>query len=178
MVQEWQYDEKDRPQHSIDEFGRIRMFGDEPVENLVTWVYEEGSYVPVAKIQDGERYTIISDYMGRPVEAYNSYGTIVWQGDYDIYGNLRNRKGIRDFFPFRQLGQYEDDETGLYYNRFRYYSPDSDTYISQDPIGLAGNNPTLYAYVSDANSEVDVFGLDCSNLSKRKAGGTGKATIK
>ena len=37
MVQEWQYEEKDRPQHSIDEFGRIRMLGDEPVEDLVTW---------------------------------------------------------------------------------------------------------------------------------------------
>ena len=73
MVQEWQYEEKDCPQHSIDEFGRIRMLGDEPVENLVTWVYEEGSYVPVAKLQNGERYTIISDYMGRPVEAYDSY---------------------------------------------------------------------------------------------------------
>ena len=45
----------------------------------------------------------------------------VWQGDYDIYGDLRNCKGIRDFIPFRQLGQYEDDETGLYHNRFRYY---------------------------------------------------------
>ena len=77
MVQEWQYEEKDRPQYSIDEFGRIRMLGDEPVENLVTWVYEEGSYVPVAKLQNGEHYTIISDYMGRPVEAYNSYGNVV-----------------------------------------------------------------------------------------------------
>ena len=45
MVQEWHYEEKDRPQHSIDEFGRIRMLGDDPVDNLVTWVYEEGSYV-------------------------------------------------------------------------------------------------------------------------------------
>ncbi|MFP3765049.1 GH-E family nuclease [Prevotella intermedia] len=159
MVQEWQYDENDRPQHSIDEFGRIRMLGDEPVENLVTWVYEEGSYVPVAKIQDGERYTIISDYMGRPVEAYNSYGTIVWQGDYDIYGNLRNRKGIRDFIPFRQLGQYEDDETGLYYNRFRYYDSRIGNYISQDPIRLMGNNPTLYGYVEDCNVWFDIFGL-------------------
>ena len=123
MVQEWQYEEKDRPQHSIDEFGRIRMQGEEPVENLVTWVYEEGSYVPVAKIQNGERYTIISDYIGRPVEAYNSYGNVVWQADYDVYGDLRNIKGIRDFIPFRQLGQYEDDETRLYYNRFRYYDP-------------------------------------------------------
>ena len=104
MVQEWQYEEKDRPQHSIDEFGRIRMQSEEPVDNLVTWVYEEGSYVPVAKIQNGERYTIISDYMGRPVEAYNSYGNVVWQADYDIYGDLRNIKGIRDLIPFRQLG--------------------------------------------------------------------------
>ena len=147
MVQEWQYEEKDRPQHSIDEFGRIRMQGEEPVENLVTWVYEEGSYVPVAKIQNGERYTIISDYMGRPVEAYNSYGNVVWQADYDIYGDLRNIKGIRDFIPFRQLGQYEDDETHLYYNRFRYYDLRIGNYISQDPIRLVGNNPTLYGYV-------------------------------
>ena len=144
MVQEWQYEEKDRPQHSIDEFGRIRMLGDEPVENLVTWVYEEGSYVPVAKIHNGERYTIISDYMGRPVEAYNSYGNVVWQADYDVYGDLLNIKGIRDFIPFRQLGQYEDDETRLYYNRFRYYNPRIGNYISQDPIRLRGNNSTLY----------------------------------
>ena len=158
MVQEWQYEEKDRPQHSIDEFGRIRMQGEELVENLVTWVYEEGSYVPVAKIQNSERYTIISDYMGRPVEAYNSYGNVVWQADYDIYGDLRNIKGIRDFIPFRQLGQYEDDETGLYYNRFRYYDPRIGNYISQDPIRLAGGNPTLYGYVGDCNTRFDIFG--------------------
>ncbi len=137
------------------------MLGDEPVENLVTWVYEEGSYIPVAKIQNGERYTIISDYMGRPVEAYNSYGNVVWQADNDIYGDLRNRKGIRDFIPFRQLGQYEDDETRLYYNRFRYYDPRIGNYISQDPISLAGNNSTLYGYVVDCNTQDDLFGLEC-----------------
>ena len=159
MVQEWQYEEKDRQQHSIDEFGRIRMLSEEPVENLVTWVYEEGSYVPVAKIQNGERYTIISDYIGRPVEAYNSYGNVVWQADYDVYGDLRNIKGIRDFIPFRQLGQYEDDETRLYYNRFRYYDPRIGNYISQDPIRLVGGNPTLYGYVIDPNIQIDQLGL-------------------
>ena len=158
-------------QHSIDEFGRIRMLGEEPVENLVTWVYEEGSYVPVAKIQNGKRYTIISDYMGRPVEAYNSYGNVVWQADYDVYGDLRNIKGIRDFIPFRQLGQYEDDETRLYYNRFRYYDPRIGNYISQDPIRLMGNNPTLYGYVGDLNKYVDVWGLsDCKLSSDFKNG--------
>ena len=72
---------------------------------------------------------------------------------------MRNLRGERSFIPFRQLGQYEDVETGLYYNRFRYYNPDSGGYISQDPIGLAGNNPNFYAYVNDSNSYVDIFGL-------------------
>ena len=59
---------------------------------------------------------------------------------------------------FRYQGQYEDVETGLYYNRFRYYSADEGVYISQDPIGLAGG-AALYSYVQDVNSWVDVFGL-------------------
>lgn len=55
------------------------------------------------------------------------------------------------------------------YNRFRYYDPSTGGYISQDPIGLAGNNPTLYGYVFDSNIEIDPFGLDCkaqSNIYK------------
>ncbi|TDH23956.1 RHS repeat-associated core domain-containing protein [Segetibacter sp. 3557_3] len=43
---------------------------------------------------------------------------------------------------FRDQGQYEDQETGLYYNRFRYYSPDEGIYLSQDPIRLAGGCST------------------------------------
>jgi len=54
---------------------------------------------------------------------------------------------------------YFDEETELCYNRFRYYSPDSGTYISQDPIGLEGQMPNMYSYVHDSNSWVDLFGL-------------------
>ena len=78
------------------------------------------------------------------------------------------------FVPFRQLGQYEDDETGLYYNRFRYYDPNTGGYISQDPIGLAGKNPTLYGYVYDCNKEVDSFGLDCDSIVKKASQWQGK----
>lgn len=60
-------------------------------------------------------------------------------------------------------GQYYDFEVDLCYNRYRYYDCNAGSYISQDPIGLAGNNPTLYAFVKNLNAEVDVFGLDCSN---------------
>ena len=40
-------------------------------------------------------------------------------------------------FPFQ--GQYYDHETELAYNRFRYYDPEQDRYISEDPIGLVGD---------------------------------------
>ncbi|MGF7109828.1 RHS repeat-associated protein [Treponema pedis] len=61
--------------------------------------------------------------------------------------------------------QYLDTETELVYNYKRYYSQETGAYISQDPIGLAGGNPTIYGYVKDPNIWVDIFGLDCSHES-------------
>ena len=132
----------------------------EPIENLTTWVYEEGSLVPTAKLSEGKSYSIVSDYLGRPAQAYDDKGKLVWLVEFDIYGRIReNLFNNKSFIPFRQLGQYEDVETGLYYNRFRYYNPETGLYISQDPIKLAGNNPNFYAYVHDSNTMVDVIGL-------------------
>ena len=159
ILHEWEYAEADRPNTVVTETGEVTLDRPEPVENLVTWVYDSDSYVPTAKIVGDRHYSIVSDYIGRPVQAYDDKGNVVWQADYDIYGNLRNLHGSRQFIPFRQLSQYEDEETGLYYNRFRYYDPRIGNYISQDPIRLAGNNPTLYGYVGDLNKRTDIFGL-------------------
>ena len=144
ILHEWDYTEADRPNTIVTETGEVTLDRSEPVENLITWVYDSDSYVPTAKIVGDRHYSIISDYIGRPVQAYDDNGNIVWQADYDIYGNIRNLHGSRKFIPFRQLGQYEDEETGLYYNRFRYYDSRIGNYISQDPIRLRGNNSTLY----------------------------------
>ncbi|MGG6229999.1 RHS repeat-associated core domain-containing protein [Tenacibaculum sp. SDUM215027] len=94
-----------------------------------------------------------------PFSSYNDKGNKVWGCELDIYGKARNFTGEKTFIPFRYQGQYEDKETGLYYNRFRYYSSDTGTYISQDPIRLQSGEPNLYAYVNDSNSLVDIFGL-------------------
>ncbi|HDJ1442417.1 TPA: RHS repeat-associated core domain-containing protein, partial [Serratia rubidaea] len=60
--------------------------------------------------------------------------------------------------PLRFQGQYFDAETGLHYNRYRYYDPQTGSYISQDPIGLAGGgNP--YAYVNNPVVWIDPIGL-------------------
>ena len=122
---------------------------EEPIENLITWVFDEGSFTPCAKITEEDVYSIVCDYIGKPVLAYNSFSNQVWSVEYDIYGNIRSQdKGEKHFIPFRSQGQYEDEETGLYYNRFRYYDGSSGTYISQDPIGLAGGG-NLYKHVKD-----------------------------
>ncbi|WP_375200804.1 RHS repeat domain-containing protein [Bacillus sp. RS11] len=93
------------------------------------------------------------------MEAYDEEGNKVWSAELDIFGRVKEFTDVKDFIPFRYQGQYEDIETRLYYNRFRYYSPADGMYTQIDPIGLVGNNPTLYTYVSNPNAEVYLFGL-------------------
>ena len=132
---------------------------------LTTWVFE--GFVPTAKLVNGKAYSIISDHLGTPILAVNSDGMEVWNRQLDIYGRVRKEykhsslgDEVFPFVPFLYQGQYYDFETNLAYNRYRYYSPETGAYISQDPIGLAGGNPTLYGYVKDSNWWVDVFGLN------------------
>lgn len=164
LLHEWSYNRREKPRMEKDELGRIRYDRPEPYTNLITWVYDGGSYTPVAKLTEEDSYSIVQDYLGTPIQALDSKGEVVWDCILDIYGEVFRLRGKRDFIPFRFQGQYEDGETGLYYNRFRYYSPHTGNYISQDPIRLAGNNPTLYGYVNDANAWIDPFGLDLHHI--------------
>lgn len=166
VLHEWDIEEADRPKLVTDETGREEYAGTERTDNLVTWVYDGTSFTPVAKVTNRERYTIVHDYLGTPTQACDSEGNLVWEMLLDVYGEVMECRGDRSLVPFRYQGQYEDEETGLYYNRFRYYSPQMGMYISSDPIGLAGNNPTLYGYVQDVNTWLDVFGLDCKVVEK------------
>ncbi len=161
LLHQWEYKKGQEAQTSVNDLGEVYLSQKEAVDDLVTWIYQERTFVPSAKIQGEEQFSIISDYLGRPVQSYDQQGRLVWQTDYDIYGKLRNLQGEKTFIPFRQLGQYEDPELdGLYYNRFRYYDASTGLYLSQDPIGLEGNNPTMYGYTFDSNSEVDPLGLE------------------
>nr|WP_269748802.1 RHS repeat-associated core domain-containing protein [Lysinibacillus timonensis] len=135
-------------------------------ENLVTWVFNDG-FVPSAKITSEGHYSIISDYLGTPVEAYDEEGNRVWSAELDVYGRVKEFTGEKDFIPFRYQGQYDDVEIRLYYNRFRYYDQEQGNYTQIDPIGLAGGNPTLYGYVGDSNSWIDPFGLNVSTGANR-----------
>ena len=126
---------------------------------ITSWVYEPGTFAPAAKIgADGKRYSVVSDYLGTPTEMYDEAGALAWQAQLDIFGVARASVGAKGDCPFRWPGQYEDEETGLYWNRFRYYDPERGGYLSKDPIGLRGGLEP-YGYVWDPLGETDVFGL-------------------
>ena len=71
--------------------------------------------------------------------------------DPSVWGELTDQS-------IRFQGQWHDVETGLHYNRFRYYDPEVGRFIHQDPIGLLGGY-NLYQYAPNPIGWVDVFGL-------------------
>ena len=125
-----------------------------------TWIFEAGSFVPYGKITNGKHYSIITDHLGTPIEAYNQEGELIWEREQDLYGNSRQGFAKENFrCPFKYQGQYYDSEVELCYNRFRYYHPETGRYISEDPIKLLGGF-NVFAYVGDTNAWLDLLGLN------------------
>ena len=78
------------------------------------------------------------------------------------------RKQAEPFNPnLLFAGQYTDDESGLAYNRSRYYDPQSGCYLKSDPIGLLGGE-TPYGYVDNPMDWLDPFGLAVCSALKEK----------
>ena len=104
------------------------------------------------------------DHRGLPLALVSPDNGIAWRGEYDEWGNLLNEDSPQE--PQLQLqqlirlpGQQYDEESGLYYNRNRYYSPEQGRYITQDPIGLRGGwNP--YQYPLNPITNIDPLGLN------------------
>lgn len=93
-------------------------------------------------------YYIHADHLNAPhMITQASNNAIVWRWDNDPFGSLAPT-GTIAYNP-RFPGQYYDVETGLFYNYFRDYDPQTGRYVESDPIGLFGGSYSTYSYVSD-----------------------------
>ena len=105
------------------------------------------------------------DHRGLPLALINEEGKVEWSADYDVWGNLLREDNPHSLVQdIRLPGQQYDEETGLHYNRHRYYDPRQGRYITQDPIGLKGGW-NLYQYPLDPVSDIDPLGLSDESLS-------------
>jgi RHS repeat-associated protein len=122
------------------------------------YLYLPGTYTPVATRVDDQIYYYHTDHLGTPRRMTDSKGNVVWAADYSAFGLARPTvKTVENRLRFP--GQYEDEETGLHYNRFRYYAPALGRYLSRDPVTyLSGQNFYVYAGNNPINS-ADPLGL-------------------
>ncbi len=118
---------------------------------------------PVAILQNGVLYYIYTDHLNTPRSVTDTANAIRWTWHSEPFGSaLANESpsGLTTFkFNLRFPGQYYDVESGLHYNYYRDYDPQTGRYIQSDPIGLAGGINT-YAYVGgNPLNNVDPSGL-------------------
>ncbi|MGV6809102.1 MAG: RHS repeat-associated core domain-containing protein [bacterium] len=133
------------------------------------WIFDPHSFAPLAKIEQNQFYSIINDHLGTPQELINIYGDIVWQAYYNAWGDIHEQYHNKVDCPIRFQGQWADDESNLYYNRFRYYDPNNGHYISQDIIGILGQY-NIYSYSINPILWIDPLGLcPTSERAKQKS---------
>ncbi|TNL05274.1 type IV secretion protein Rhs [Kosakonia cowanii] len=138
-----------------------------------TWSYDPASaWTPLAALEqagDGKQadvYWLHTDLNSAPLEVTDVEGNLRWSGNYDTFGKLQGqtaagveqRNGVVYDQPLRYAGQYQDKESGLHYNLFRYYEPEVGRFTTQDPIGLRGGL-NLYQYAPNPLGWIDPLGL-------------------
>ncbi|MGP5159285.1 RHS repeat domain-containing protein [Pseudoalteromonas prydzensis] len=107
------------------------------------------------------------DQLNTPRFVTNNKAEVVWENQAGVYGYEESEVSNTNSFtqPIRFQGQYLDIESGLHYNRYRYYSPKQQRFINQDPIGLVGGI-NHYQYAPNPVNWVDPMGLMCEEGEK------------
>nr|WP_310634469.1 RHS repeat-associated core domain-containing protein [Paraburkholderia sp.] len=146
-----------------------------PVAGIETPVRREGDrYTPEddplqrVPVASGDTRVMFyhCDQIGTPLMMTDEAGEVVWEATYKAWGEAREvierastaggGEAVKN--PLRFQGQFVDEETGLHYNRYRYYDPNTGRFVSKDPIGLAGG-VNVYQYAPNAVEWVDPLGL-------------------
>ncbi|WP_341845580.1 RHS repeat-associated core domain-containing protein [Streptomyces silaceus] len=140
----------------------------------VTLTWDHDGLCPLAQTErkhltddevDARFYAIVTDLVGTPTELLDEQGDIAWRTRTTLWGTTVWNRGATAYTPLRFPGQYYDPETGLHYNYFRHYDPETARYLTSDPIGLAGGFAP-HSYVPNPFMWIDPLGLSLLDVSK------------
>nr|WP_051782025.1 MULTISPECIES: RHS repeat-associated core domain-containing protein [unclassified Streptomyces] len=139
---------------------------DEPRAVTLTWDHD--GIQPLAQTvrltdadgreSDSRFFGIVTDLIGTPTELVDEAGEVAWRTRNTLWGATTWNTDAHAYTPLRFPGQYFDPESGLHYNCFRYYDPETARYLSVDPLGL-GPAPNASTYVPNPLLWSDALGL-------------------
>ncbi|MHC1763419.1 MAG: RHS repeat-associated core domain-containing protein [Verrucomicrobiia bacterium] len=89
----------------------------------------------------------LTDNLGTVRDLVDSTGVVVKHLDYDSFGRILAETGLAPTGRFLFTGRERDAETGLYFLRSRYFSPELGRFTSLDPAGFSANDYNLYRYL-------------------------------
>ena len=177
-------------QNSFEPVARVVQLSEvlekQRINNAVThvWQYVPSGIVTQDVLDNVEKakqplvkiYHYHCNHLGTPQELTDSDGDVVWLSyDYSWGGQFdRHYKPQQvgnydvsesELQPIKFQGQFYDGETGLHYNRFRYYDSDVGMFIQRDPIGLLGGS-NVFQYAPNPIGWIDPWGLHSCTLSE------------
>ncbi|MFF0159076.1 polymorphic toxin type 28 domain-containing protein [Streptomyces sp. NPDC005263] len=138
--------------------------------NPVTLTWDHQGVRPIAQTErikaadapreeiDSRFFAIVTDLVGTPSELVDEQGEIAWHTRSTLWGTTAWAANSTTYTPLRFPGQYYDPETGLHYNYFRHYDPETARYLTPDPLGLAPA-PNPDTYVHNPHIWSDLLGL-------------------
>jgi RHS repeat-associated protein len=95
----------------------------------------------------GATSNFLTDALGSPVAVTDNAGAMQTEYTYEPFGKT-TFTGSSNSNPYQYTGR-ENDGTGLYYYRARFYHPQLQRFVSEDQIEFAGGDVNLYAYVGN-----------------------------
>ncbi|RWX42975.1 RHS repeat-associated core domain-containing protein, partial [Candidatus Electrothrix aarhusensis] len=129
------------------------------------YLYYPETFEPLALIEGGDApavYHYHNDPNGCPTRLTDARGEVKWAASYTAWGGIAELYVDEVTQPIRLQGQYADTETGLYYNRYRYFDAEAGQFVSADPLGLAAGS-NVYEFAVNAAGWIDPLGLNCSS---------------
>lgn len=92
---------------------------------------------------------MLTDHLGTVRDLVSNSGQVVNHIKYDSYGNVISESNPAVKTRYKYTGREFDAETGLQYNRARYYDATIGRFVSEDPIGFGGGDFNFYRYVAN-----------------------------
>jgi RHS repeat-associated protein len=149
--------------------GDTPLLDEYPDGTSIKYIFHPIDHTPLALAVDDQWHLVLLDCHGEATDLIRTADeVIVWSSEPLGFNSMVHLDRLGAPMPLRGLGQLFDEETGLIYQRARYYNPSEGRFLSPDPLGIIGSVNVYCFCLNRPFQLVDPLGLatDPCNLSE------------